>query len=73
VTAAVQALPGAQAADGGTSFTPPIGALTCTSPIELEVPLRVKGTKTKKGVRALKTVTAADKRDKDKLKILCVP
>jgi hypothetical protein len=73
VTAAVQALPGAQAADGGTSFTPPIGALTCTSPIELEVPLRVKGTKTKKGVRALKSLTTADKRDKDKLKILCIP
>jgi hypothetical protein len=73
VAAALQALPGAQAAAAGVSFTPPISALTCTAPIELEVPLRVKGTKTKKGVRALKSVTTADKRDRDKLRILCIP
>ncbi len=73
VAAALQALPGAQPGVGGVSFTAPITALTCTSPIDLEVPLRVKGTKTKKGVRALKSVTTADKRDKDRLKILCIP
>jgi hypothetical protein len=28
---------------------------------------------TKKGSRSLKSVTTADKRDKDKLKILCIP
>ena len=73
VAAAVQALPGAQPGSGGVSFTPPITVLTCTSPIDLEVPLRVKGAKTKKGVRALKSLTTADKRDRDKLKILCIP
>jgi hypothetical protein len=73
VVVAVEALPGAQAGAAGVSFTPPITVLTCTAPIDLEVPLRVKRTKTKKGVLALKSVTTADKRDKDKLKILCVP
>jgi hypothetical protein len=73
VGAALQDLPGVQSALVGVSFAPPLAALTCSDPIDLEVPLRVKGTKTKKGVRTLKSVATADKRDKDKLKILCIP
>jgi hypothetical protein len=70
VTTALLALPGAQP---GPTFVPPLTALTCSEPIDLEVPLKLKGTKTKKGSRTLKSVTTADKRDKDKLKVLCIP
>jgi len=73
VAAALQELPGVQPALVGVAFEPPLAALTCSGPIDLEVPLRVKGTRIKKGVRALKSVTTAGKRDKDKLKILCIP
>jgi hypothetical protein len=73
VVAALLQLPGAQPSLTGVSFAPPLSALTCTGPIDLEVPLKVKGSKPKKGARALRSVTTADKRDKDKLKILCIP
>ena len=69
----MQQLPGVQSALAGVSFAPPLATLTCSGPIDLEVPLRAKGTKVKKGVRALRSLTTADKRDKDKLKILCIP
>jgi len=73
VTAALQQIPGVQPILGGVSFSPPLLVPTCTGPIDLEVPLKVKGLKTKKGARSLRSVTTADKRDKDKLKILCIP
>lgn len=73
VGAALQQLPGAQSAGAGVTFDPPLLALTCSDSIDLEVPLKVKGTKTKKGSRSLRSVATADKRDKDKLKVLCIP
>ena len=74
VAAALQQLPGAQSSVAGVAFLPPLTTLTCTGPIDLEVPLKVKANgNTKKGSRSLKSVTTADKRDKDKLKILCIP
>jgi hypothetical protein len=73
IATALQALPGAQPAGGGVSFAPPLAAFACTPPLDLDVPLKVKGSKIKKGSRTLKSVTTADKRDKDKLKILCIP
>jgi len=57
----------------GSSFSPPLSALTCTGTIDLPVPLKVKGTKTKKGSLTLKSLTTADKKDKDKLKLVCIP
>ena len=73
VAAALLQLPGAQSILGGVSFTPALITPACTGSLDLEVPLKVKGTKIKKGARALKSVATADKRDKDKLKILCIP
>jgi hypothetical protein len=73
LAAALQGLPGVQTTVDGTAFAPALATLTCTGPIDLEVPLTVKGTTTKKGVRSIRSVTTAAKRDKDKLKILCIP
>jgi hypothetical protein len=73
LAAALQGLPGVQTTVDGTAFAPALATLTCTGPIDLEVPLAVKGTTTKKGVRSIRSVTTAAKRDKDKLKILCIP
>lgn len=73
ISAALLGLPGAQAATGGATFATPLAGLVCSGPIDLTVPLRVKAGKSKKGVVSLKSATTADKRDKDKLKILCVP
>jgi hypothetical protein len=69
ILAGLTGLPGST----GSSFSPPLSALTCTGPIDLPVPLKVKGTKTKKGSLTLKSVTTADKKDKDKLKLVCIP
>jgi hypothetical protein len=69
VAAALLGLPGA----AGSTFSPPLAALTCTGPIELTVPLRVKGTKIKKGSLTIKSTATAGKKDKDKLKLVCVP
>jgi len=69
ILAGLTGLPGSS----GSSFSPPLAALTCTGPIDLPVPLKVKGTKTKKGSLTLKSITTADKKDKDKLKLVCVP
>jgi hypothetical protein len=73
VGTALAALPGAQVAAGGVTFASPPSGLVCTGAIDLTVPLRVRGTKTKKGAVLLKSVTTAGKRDKDKLKLLCIP
>ena len=69
VADALLGLPGA----AGSTFSPPLSALTCTGPIDLTVPLRVKGTKIKKGSLTIKSTTTAGKKDKDKLKLVCVP
>jgi len=69
IIGALTGLPGST----GSSFSPPLAALTCTGPIDLPVPLRVKGTKTKKGSLTLKSVTTAGRNDKDKLKLVCIP
>jgi len=66
---ALTGLPGA----AGSSFSPALSALTCTEPIDFTVPLRVKGTRIKKGALAIKSVAIAGKKDKDKLKLVCVP
>jgi hypothetical protein len=69
VAAALTGIPGA----AGSSFSPPLSALTCTGAIELSVPLKAKGTKIKKGSLTVKSVATAGKKDKDKLKLVCVP
>lgn len=75
ISAALAGLPGAQAAAGGATFATPLGGLACTGAIDLTVPLEVKGTstRTKKGSVTIKSVVTAGKRDKDKLKLLCLP
>lgn len=69
VASALTGIPGA----AGSSFSPPLSALTCTGSIDLTVPLKVKGTKIKKGSLTIKSITTAGKKDKDKLKLVCVP
>jgi hypothetical protein len=70
---AVKAL-GGTAAGNIVGFSPALATKTCSGVFELQVPLKVKGGKSKPGKRLLKsTTTASNGSDRDKLKLVCRP
>ena len=71
VVDAVTRLGTARSADSVT--LPDIAELSCTTPFEVVVPLERRGSAQRRGVRTFRAVTAARKRDSDRLKLVCAP
>jgi hypothetical protein len=74
ITQAVLGLGGQLGTGREVNFATPPAAGACTDAFLIDVPLKVKRNKLKKGVRTIRTaITAGGKVDKDKLKLICTP